>query len=65
MTTSYATPALRSQNWFLQFFEGTGMIQIVQCSDFLSYLEWMHQDWSTVIFAVTFHSKFTTQILNT
>ena len=39
MTTSYATPALRSQNWFLQFLEETEMIQFIQCSDFLSNLE--------------------------
>ena len=39
MTTSYATPALRSQNRFFQFLEETEMIQIIQCSDFLSYLE--------------------------
>ena len=38
--TTYDTPALRSQNfWFLQFLEETEMIQIIQCSDFLSYLQ--------------------------
>ena len=37
MTTPYATPALRSQNWSLQSLEETEMIQIIQCSDFLSY----------------------------
>ena len=66
MMKSNATPALPSQNWFLQFLEETEMILIIQCSDFLSYLEWMHQDWGSVIFAVIFHSKFPTQsILNT
>ena len=39
MTTSYATPAVRSQNWFLQFLEETEMIQIIQCLDLLSHLE--------------------------
>ena len=36
MMTSYATPALPSQNWFLQFLEETEVIQIIQCSDFLN-----------------------------
>ena len=37
--TSYAMLALCLQNWFLQFLEETKMIQVIQCSGFLSYMK--------------------------